>query len=101
MSNKPNIFKPNIGNVNNNDKVYYSFLEDRLGVRAEPKEKEEPLDFINKLNKSGSYMFSKEVVIKTKDGVYNTKIAGKLGDRIVTLDNKSIYIDDIEEIYEK
>ena len=101
MSRKPDIFKCNIGNVNNNSKVYYSFLEDRLGIEVEPKSKEDPIDFINKLSKSGSYIFNKEVVVKTKDKTYNTKIAGKLGDRLVTLDNESIYIKDIIDIYEK
>lgn len=101
MSKKPSIFKPDVGNVNNNSKVYYSFLEDRLGIEVEPKTKEDPINFVNKLSRSGSYIFNKEVVIKTKDKTYNTKIAGKMGDKLVTLDNESIYINDIVDIYEK
>ena len=56
---------------------------------------------MNKLAKSGSYIFNKDVIIVTKDKKYETRIAGKLGDRIVTLDNDSININDIIKIYEK
>lgn len=104
MDKKPEIFKPNIGNVNNNKKAYYSFLEDRLNIREEKDDYdngESVIDFINKLSKSGSYIFSKDVVIITKDKKYETRIAGKLGDNIVTLDNDSIRIDEIVKIYEK
>ena len=62
---------------------------------------EDPRDFIENLSKSGAYMFSKNVIIKTKDKTYDTRIAGKIGDRIITLDNDSINISDIERIYEK
>lgn len=101
MNKKPEIFKPNIGNINNNKKTYCSFIENSLEVEASEDINEEPIDFINRLGSDGSYIFSKNVVIKTKDNIYNTKIAGKIGNKIITLDNKSINIDDIEKIYEK
>ena len=101
MNKKPEIFKPNIGNINNNRKTYYSFLDDKLGIEREVEQKEEPMDFINRLSNNGSYIFSKKVIIKTKDKIYDTKIAGKLGDKIITLDNESIRIGEIEKIYEK
>lgn len=101
MNKKPEIFKPNIGNINNNRKTYYSFLDDKLGIEREAEQKEEPIDFINRLSNNGSYIFSKKVIIKTKDKTYDTKIAGKLGDKIITLDNESIRIGEIEKIYEK
>lgn len=97
---KPDIFKPNV-HVNNNRKVYYSFLDDRLNIDKENDYEEDPRDFIENLSKSGAYMFSKNVIIKTKDKTYDTRIAGKIGDRIITLDNDSINISDIERIYEK
>ena len=102
MDKKPEIFKPEIGRIDNNKKAYYSFLEDRLDIKTEKyEENEDVIDFINKLAKSGSYIFNKDVIIVTKDKKYETRIAGKLGDRIVTLNNDSININDIIKIYEK
>ena len=40
-------------------------------------------------------------MIVTKDKTYDTRIAGKLGNRLITLDNDSININDIKKIYEK
>lgn len=103
---KPDIFKPNV-DVNNNKKVYYSFLDDRLKIESEldrssfDKNNLSPLEFIDNLSKSDSYMFSKNVIIKTCDKTYDTRIAGKIGDRIITLDNDSININDILDIYYK
>ena len=79
MDKKPKIFKPDIGEVNNNKKAYYSFLEDRLNISTEEEPKEDVVDFVNRLSKSGSYIFNKDVVIVTKDKRYETKIAGKIG----------------------
>lgn len=100
---KPEIFKPNIGNINNNKKSYCSFIDSRGEVDnfINNEDGEEPIDFINRLSKSGSYIFNKDVIIETKDKKYNTRIAGKLGNRIITLDNDSININDIIKIYEK
>ena len=77
-------------------------MEDRLDIKTEKyEENEDVIDFMNKLAKSGSYIFNKDVIIVTKDKKYETRIAGKLGDRIVTLNNDSININDIIKIYEK
>lgn len=102
MDKKPEIFKPEIGKINNNKKAYYSFLEDRLDVKTdEYEESDDVISFMNKLARSGSYIFNKDVIIVTKNKKYETRIAGKLGDRIVTLDNDSIKVDDVIKIYEK
>lgn len=102
MDKKPEIFKPEIGKIDNNKKAYYSFLEDRLDIKTdEYEENDDVITFMNKLARSGSYIFNKDVIIVTKDKKYETRIAGKLGDRIITLDNDSIRIDDIIKIYEK
>lgn len=102
MDKKPEIFKPEIGKIDNNKKAYYSFLEDRLDIKTdEYEENDDVITFMNKLARSGSYIFNKDVIIITKDKKYETRIAGKLGDRIITLDNDSIRIDDIIKIYEK
>lgn len=102
MDKKPEIFKPEIGKIDNNKKAYYSFLEDRLDIKTdEYEENDDVITFMNKLARSGSYIFNKDVIIVTKDKKYATRIAGKLGNRIITLDNDSIRIDDIIKIYEK
>ncbi|MGN0993142.1 MAG: hypothetical protein ACI4PE_04410 [Bacilli bacterium] len=102
MDKKPEIFKPEIGKINNNKKAYYSFLEDRLDIKTdEYEESDDVISFMNKLARSGSYIFNKDVIIVTKDKKYETRIAGKLGDRIITLDNDSIKVDDVIKIYEK
>lgn len=102
MDKKPEIFKPEIGKIDNNKKAYYSFLEDRLDIKIdEYEENDDVITFMNKLARSGSYIFNKDVIIVTKDKKYETRIAGKLGNRIITLDNDSIRIDDIIKIYEK
>lgn len=102
MDKKPEIFKPEIGKIDNNKKAYYSFLEDRLDIKTdEYEENDDVITFMNKLARSGSYIFNKDVIIVTKDKKYETRIAGKLGNRIITLDNDSIKVDDIIKIYEK
>ena len=105
MNKKPEIFKPEMDFIDNNKKAYYSFLEDRLNIKPEIEEKEvskdEVTDFINKLSKSEGYIFNKNIVIETKNKKYDTKIAGKIGNRLITLDNDSININDITKIYEK
>lgn len=93
---KPEIFKPIIEHkLNNNKNTYYSF------VKEEIKEiKEDPVDTLDRLIKNNSYIFNKNIKIITKDKEYNTKIAGKIGKKVITLDGDSINIDDIEVIKE-
>ncbi len=96
----PHIFKPNIDKeINNNSSVYCSFSKDEKPI-AKSSNQEKPLDTLNRLSNGGSYLFNKKVRIVTNDKVYNTKIAGKLGDYIITLDNDSILINDILSIDE-
>ncbi len=105
MSKKPEIFKPNMSFTDNNKKAYYSYLEDPLEIENENIEKTEDttdvIGFLNNISSSGSYVFNKKVIIVTNDRTYDTRIAGKLGNRLITLDNDSINIDDIKKIYEK
>ncbi len=91
---KSNIFKPDIGDINNNEKVYYSYLNDKLDINNNPDE------FIKNLDNNGSYIFSKNVIIKTKDNTYDTKIAGKIKNKIITIDSKVIPVEEIIDIYE-
>lgn len=96
----PNIFKPNISKeLKNNKDVYYSKNEDFREITKQSKNNETPLEVINRLSQNG-YIFSKKVKIITTNKIYETKIAAKLGNKIITLDNKSISISDIIRIEE-
>ncbi len=53
---------------------------------------------IDKLFNTNGYVFSKNVEIVTNDKVYNTTIAGKVNNHIITLDNDIIKISDIKDI---
>lgn len=102
MGKKPEIFKPNMSFIDNNKKAYYSYLEEP-SLREDEKMEElsDVQDFLNKVSGSVGYVFNKRVVITTKEKTYDTKIAGKIGNRLITLDNDSININDILKIYEK
>ena len=101
MKNKPSIFKPNISNkINNNKKVYYSFIEESNSIPNQ-KHKIEPVDKLKELMNKDGYIFNKKVIINTDHNTYDTRIAGTINDKIITIDGKSIYIKDIKEIIEK
>ncbi len=109
MNKKPEIFKPNMDFIDNNEKAYVSFLQngdskfdasDFLDDDSDGNLSVDVISFINGLSNDG-YVFNKRVVIVTKNRTYDTRIAGKIGNRIITLDSDSINIDDIVKIYEK
>ena len=96
---KPNIFKPTINHkITNNKRAYYSFLESN--DEEFRNSNEDPEITLNRLLNSGSYIFSKKVKIVTNDKTYRTKNAGKMGDKIITLDKDVIALNDIKEIKE-
>ena len=92
------IYKPDVGNVGNNKEVFYSFVKDEVNNKVKS---EKPLEFLERLDKEGTYIFSKKVIIETKDNVYDTKIAGRINNKIITIDSKKIPIEDIISISEK
>ena len=96
---KPNIFKPIINHkLCNNKRVYYSYLDSSFDDMLDTTSDVDAT--LNRLLNSGSYIFSKVVEIKTKEKNYRTKIAGKLKDKIVTIDKEVIPINEIVEIKE-
>lgn len=101
MEKRPEIYKPNMDFIDNNKKTFYSYVEEPSPRLEDEVSSESVQDFLNKVSGSGRYVFNRNVVIVTRDKTYDTKIAGKLGNKIVTLDNDSIDIDDIVKIYEK
>jgi len=56
------------------------------------------VDKIDKLLNRNGYIFNVDVVIKTKDKIYKTKIAGKVNNHLITLDNDIINISDIIDL---
>jgi len=99
MSKKPKIFKPNMNFKDNNKKTYYSFLEEYTDDYVS--DEVNVSDFIDNLSNNSSYVFSKRVIIETEDKKYDTRIAGRFGNKIITLDNDIIDISNISNIYEK
>ena len=94
------IFKPKINHkINNNRNTYYSFIEENN--KKEIEKIEEPIDVLNRLIKENSYIFNKKVLIKTSNKEYLTKIAGKINNRIITINGEEINIDDVIKIEEK
>ena len=53
---------------------------------------------LKKLFNTNGYVFNISVKIITNDKTYNTKIAGKVNNYIITLDNDVINIKDIKDI---
>lgn len=56
------------------------------------------LEKIEKLLNRNGYIFNVDVSIITKEKKYNTKIAGKVNNHLITLDNDIININDIIEL---
>ena len=91
-------------------KIYANKINKKIGNNQKFSEvcelKEETVTFINKsvekkiddLFNTNGYIFNVDVKIKTLDKTYNTKIASRVGNNIITLDNDIINIDDIKDI---
>ncbi len=104
----PRIFKVDIDKeINNNRDVYYVKNSDDFAFSSSKykeennKEKVNINEKINRIFNSGRHSFNVPVEIITKDKVYNTKIAGKIRNNIITLDNDVIKIEDIIDLNEK
>ena len=101
MNQKPSIFKPNMTFIDTNKKTYYSYLEKPFIKDNNIEESVDVLEFLNKISNNWSYVFSKKVIIVTDNKTYDTRVAGKIGNKIITIDNDSININDIKKIYQK
>ena len=100
----PRIFKSDIDKeINNNRSVYYVKGENDEFSFSTKKEMQTDVfidieEKINKIFKPGRHSFNVGVEIITANKTYDTKIAGKIRDCIVTLDNDVIPIKDIVDI---
>lgn len=100
----PKIFKNNIDSTHNtNKKIYYAsnYKEDnnyRNTSTISNNSLNQVEEKIRKLFKSSRYIFNINVLIKTNTKDYNTKIAGKVHDNIITTDGEHIPISSITDI---
>lgn len=106
----PGIFKKNVDvSHSNNKKVFYTSEIKQETLKNNYKENNQAPASLNnslttveekirKLLKSSRYIFNIEVEIKTSKKTYNTKIAGKVKNSLVTVDGEVIPIVDIEDI---
>ena len=79
----------------NNKDIYYSSFNKEIVNEDKKNTKTTTLDH---MLKEDEYIFNIPVVIKTTDNTYKTTIIGKLGDHIITGNNKTIKIKDIVSI---
>lgn len=90
--------------ISHNKEVFYS-KEERVElpvqkIRPTPivfgkKDELEILEKINSVFHSTHHSFHIPVEITTKDKVYQTRLAGKFGNKILTMDDEEIFISDI------
>ena len=94
---KNKVFVNEINKTINNNQKYcdvkeevndFNIIDNSLSV-------DEKLD---KLFNTNGYIFNTNVKIITSDKIYNTKIAGKVNNHIITLDNDIIDISIIKDI---
>ena len=98
MKKLPSIYKQEINKkINNNTTVYYCTSKnekkevENLSIR----------DFLDNLFNEDGYIFNKALIIKTKDNTYDTAIVKKESEKIYTLTDNIIRIEDIISIERK
>ena len=98
----PEIFKNARSSIKtNNKKVYYTSEREKDSNVGKPFSNDDTFsveDKIKKLFKSSRYIFNINVLIKTDKRDYDTKIAGKVKNSLVTVDNDVIPIVEINDI---
>ncbi len=95
----PNIYKNQLNkDINRNLDVYH--VKDTLNYTKESNRNSQLTveQKLKKLFQSSRYIFNIEVKIITSKKEYNTKIAGKVKNSIVTVDGDTIPIIEIEDI---
>lgn len=95
----PSIYKNNVTKKNtHNRNVFYVKNDDENNRQVEVLEEIDVEEKLRKLFKSSRYVFNIGVIIKTNRGDYDTKIAGKIKNSIVTIDGVTIPIIEIKDI---
>ena len=101
----PKVYQNTIDkDISNNDKYYYSAnkAENNNEVKADNKHKVvKPNNINKKINEifaSPTYVYKANVEVTTKDSTITTKIIGRNKSYLITMDNKTIPINDIVDI---
>lgn len=101
----PKVFQNKIEkDISNNDKYYYSANKENVGndVKESVNYKEiKPKNINKKINEifaSPTYVYKANVEITTKDSTITTKVIGRNKSYLITMDNKTIPIDNIIDI---
>ena len=93
----PKVFVNNIGKINNNEEVFYSYND--------IKEEDNNINYfdiqkrIDNIFKSNDFVYKKKVHIKTKYSDKDYIIISKSYDYLLTIDGEKIFIDNIIDIY--
>lgn len=101
MDNKlPKVFQNKIDKkINNNKNFFYS-----ANKPLESDSQEELIDVRKKINdifSSNNYIYKASVLIKMENKTIDTKIIGRNKDYLITMDNKTIPINEIKDINKK
>ena len=95
----PEIFQNKIDKtLDNNENIYYSATKtakETIDINEKPVTIREK---INKIFSSPTYVYKANVKITLDDKTYNTRIIGRNKNYLITMDNKTILIDDIKNI---
>lgn len=95
---KPSVFVNKIErNLKNNETVFNSARGDNV-VDLERKKDVDVNAKIKAIFSSPRYVYKADVIITTSHGILNKQIVGKNNDRLLTIDNEFIKIDDIIDI---
>lgn len=99
----PGIFKKNVDdNHCHNKKVFYATgernIKEKETINIDKNSGFTVEDKIRKLFKSSRYIFNIGVIIKTDKKDYDTKIAGKVKNSLITVENEVIPIIEINDI---
>lgn len=97
--NLPEVYQNrNIGNVNNDQEIFYSAIKPSSNLKQKNIDIESK---ISNLFKSNKYIYKINVHIRTKTNEMDTTIIGKINNNLITIDNNLIPIKDVIDINEK
>lgn len=97
--NLPKVYQNrNIGNINNDQELFYSAKDEK---KYNHKNKIDIAEKINNLFKSNKFIYKINVHIITNTQEMDTTIIGKVNNSLITIDNNLIPIKDIIDINEK
>ena len=83
--------------INNNQK-YCDVVEEIVDLNKSSNSNDSVEDKLEKLFNTTGYIFNTNVKIITSDKVFQTKIAGKVNNHLITMDNDIIDISSIKDI---